>query len=127
VKTISIFLALINSLLAGLLITFSLSTFEPSQNETLWSIIKIAASLAVIVMGVLTWFVSMRESDSRLVLLGAVFLLVFGAVTIVWTYHLAIMSGDMEYYMVGYGGSLMAQGMSSLVGFAGEPQNMATS
>ena len=120
VKTISIFLALINSLLAGLLIAFSISSGELLQTATWWSIIKVALSMTVILLGAATWLASMRGSTVGLVFMGGVFLLVLGAVTIVWTFHLAIMNGDMEYYMVVYGGSLMIQGMSSLVGFAGD-------
>lgn len=120
VKTISIFLALINSLLAGLLIAFSISSGELLQTATWWSIIKVAMSMTVILLGAATWLASMRGSTVGLVFMGGVFLLVLGAVTIVWTFHLAIMNGDMEYYMVVYGGSLMTQGMSSLVGFAGD-------
>ena len=119
-KTISIFLALINSLLAGLLIAFSISSGELLQTATWWSIIKVAMSMTVILLGAATWLASMRGSTVGLVFMGGVFLLVLGAVTIVWTFHLAIMNGDMEYYMVVYGGSLMIQGMSSLVGFAGD-------
>ena len=117
VKTISIFLALINSLLAGLLITFSLSSIKLLQAEVWWSIAKVAISLIVITMGVATWLASVHCSNSGVIFLGGVFLLVLGAVTIVWTVHLAILSGGMEYYMAGYGGSMMAQGMSSLLGF----------
>ena len=119
-RTISIFLALINSLLAGLLIAFSISSGELLQTATWWSIIKVAMSMTVILLGAATWLASMRGSTVGLVFMGGVFLLVLGAVTIVWTFHLAIMNGDMEYYMVVYGGSLMTQGMSSLVGFAGD-------
>ena len=122
-KTISILLALINSLLAGLLITFNLSSAGLLQAETWWSVTKLAMSMAVIALGVVTWLANVHGSNIGLVFLGGVFLLVLGAVTIVWTFHLAIVSGDMEYYMVGYGGSLMAQGMSSLLGFAGEAGN----
>ena len=117
-RTISIFLALINSLLAGLLIAFNISSGELLQTATWWSIIKVAMSMTVILLGAATWLASMRGSNVGLVFMGGVFLLVLGAVTIVWSFHLAIMNGDMEYYMVVYGGSLMTQGMSSLVGFA---------
>jgi hypothetical protein len=119
-KTISIFLALINSLLAGLLITYSLSTNGLFHAEAWWSLIKIAASMTVIVLGVITWIASMNGSNISLLFVGSVFLVVLGAIMIVWTFHIAIVSGGMEYYMIGYGASLMAQGMSSLLGFGEE-------
>jgi hypothetical protein len=60
-------------------------------------------------------------------LIGGLYLVVLGSVNIVWTYHLAVMSGDMEYYMILFGGSLMMQGLSSLIGFAGKSGNTAYS
>ena len=119
-KTISIFLALINSLLAGLLIAYSMSATETQQTEAWWSLLKIIIFLPVIVLGVITWLASMNGNNISLLFLGGVFLVALGAVSIVWTFHLAIVSGHMEYYMVGYGGSLMMQGMSSLIGFGGD-------
>jgi len=126
-KTISIFLALINSLMAGLLIAFSLSRVELQQAEVLWSITKVGAAFIVILFGVVTWVTSARDTNSGILPLGGIFLLLLGTVTILWTFHIAILSGDMEYYMIGYGGSLMVQGLASLLGFAGESRNMTTS
>jgi len=126
-KTISIFLALINSLMAGLLIAFSLSRVELQQAEVLWSITKVGAAFIVILFGVVTWVTSARDTNSGILPLGGIFLLLLGTVTILWTFHLAILSGDMEYYMIGYGGSLMVQGLASLLGFAGESRNLTTS
>jgi hypothetical protein len=59
----------------------------------------------------------MQGRGVDLLSLGGVFLLVLGAVAIVWTFHLAIVNGEMKHYMVGHGASLMAQGMASLLGF----------
>lgn len=123
-KTISIFLALVNSLLAGLLIAYGMSETELQQAEVWWALIKIIASLMVIAFGVITWFASMWNTNTYIVSLGGVFLVVLGTVTVVWTFHLAILSGDMEYYMIVYGLGLMVQGMASLLGFGGESRNM---
>ena len=124
-KTISIFLALINSLLAGLLILFNLSGSGLHQTEVWWFLSKVVVSITVIALGIATWLASTRGTNIELLFIGSVFLTVLGAVTIVWTFHLAILSGDMEYYMVGYGASLMAQGVSSLLGFAGDAGSVA--
>jgi len=53
------------------------------------------------------------------------FLVALGAATVVWTFHLALVTGDMEFHMVVYGGSLAMQGMASLFGLAGDPRSMA--
>ena len=55
-KTISIFLALVNSLLAGLLIVYSLSGGEIRQVVVWWLLTKVLAGLSVIVIGALMWF-----------------------------------------------------------------------
>ena len=125
-KTISIFLALVNSLLAGLILAFSLSPTEIAQAEAWWSLTKVTAASSVIFIGVLTWFGSARTVRAGLMALCSLFLVALGAATIVWTFHLALVSGDKEFYMLLYGGSLIVQGMASLFGFAGESRNVTS-
>ena len=125
-KTISIFLALINALLAGLILAFSLSPTELSDAATWWSLTKIAAASSVILVAVITWLGSARTTNAGLMSLCSLFLVALGAATIVWTFHLALVSGDIEYYMVVYGGSLGLQGMASLFGFAGDSRTVTS-
>jgi hypothetical protein len=126
-KTISIFLALVNSLLAGLILMFSLSPTEITQAETWWSLTKVTAASSVILIGVLTWLGSARPIRAGWISLCSLFLVALGAATVVWTFHLALVSGDMEFYMIVYGGSLAVQGMASLFGFAGDSRSIASS
>jgi hypothetical protein len=123
-KTISIFLALINSLLAGLLIVFSLSGSEIHQVVAWWLLVKVLVGLSILVVGGLTWVGSIRTIKPSLMGLGSLFLVAIGAATIMWTLHLGLVTGDMEYYMFLYGGSLMAQGTASLFGYSGSSENM---
>lgn len=125
-KTISIFLALINSLLAGLLIVFSLSGSEIHQAAVWWLLTKVLAGSSIIVIGILTWLGSIRTIKPGLIALSSLFLVALGAATVMWTLHLGLMTGDMEYYMFMYGGSLMVQGTASLFGYSGTPENMTT-
>ena len=122
-KTISIFLALINTLVAGLLIAYSLSGSEIRQAAAWWTLLKTLSAFSVIVIGALTWLASMRTVRPGLISLGSLLLVALGAATIVWTLHLALVSGDAEYYMLVYGGSLIVQGASSLFGVLQEPRN----
>ena len=122
-KTISIFLALVNALLAGLILAFSLSPSELRQADEWWSLVKIAAASAVILVGVITWLGSARTLSPGLLVLCSLFLVALGAATGVWTFHLALVRGDIEYYMVVYAGSLIVQGMSSVFGFNEQPQS----
>ena len=125
-KTISIFFALVNSLLAGLILAFSVSPTELSQTATWWSLIKIGAASSVILIGVLTWFGSASNISQGLVSLCSLFLVALGAATMVWTFHLALGTGDMEFYMIIYGGSLIVQGMASLFGLAGDSRDITS-
>jgi|SRR5690349_15816215 hypothetical protein len=125
-KTISIFLALVNSLLAGLILAFTLSPTEMSQAAAWWSLTKVVAACSVILVGMLTWLGSARTISQGLLSLCSLFLVALGAGTIVWTFHLALVSGDMEFYMIVYGGSLIVQGMASLFGFAGDSRNITS-
>jgi len=123
-KTISILLALVNSLTAGLLIAYNLSETEIGQAVLLWSLTKISAALGVIGIGILTWFASIRTTNTSLLSVGGVSLVALGAATVVWTYHVAAIGGGMEFHMIIYGGSLMMQGMASLLGFGNQSQNI---
>jgi hypothetical protein len=120
-KTISIFLALINALMAGLILALSLSSIQDSQ-AAWWSFTRITASLCVILIAAITWMASARAVSPALMSVCSLMLVVVGAATTVWTFHRALISGDMEYYMIVYGGSLIVQGMSSLFGFGDEPR-----
>lgn len=117
-KTISIFLALINSLLAGLLITFLLSSVDFRVSATLWSALRIFVASSVILIGVLTWINAIGSIHPGLLAVSSLFLVALGAATVVWTFHRAQVTGDMEYYMILYGGSLFAQGFALLFGIA---------
>ena len=123
-KTISIFLALINSLLAGLLIVFSLSGSEIQQAAVWWLLTKVLAGMSVIAVGALTWIGSVKMIRPSIMALSSLFLVVLGAATVMWTLHLGLVTGDMEYYMFIYGGSLMVQGTASLFGYSGTSENM---
>ncbi|HSL46302.1 MAG TPA: hypothetical protein VK897_22900 [Anaerolineales bacterium] len=125
-KTISIFLALINALMAGLILTFSLSRTDLAQAATWWSMTKITAATAVMLIAAITWLSSIRMTSAALMSLCSLFLVALGAATIVWTFHLAMVSGDREYYMFAYGGSLIVQGMASLFGFANKSRNITS-
>jgi hypothetical protein len=124
-KTISIFLALINSLSAGLLLALSLSGSEIRQAAAWWTTLKVLAAFSVIAIGALTWLANMRTVKPSWSSAGSLFLVALGTATIVWTLHLALVTGDAEYYMLLYGGSLVVQGASTLFGILQEPYHSA--
>ncbi len=126
-KTISILIALINLLFAGFLIALDLS-YNAIHLQTLWwSLLKLSTATVIIVIGVIVWLEVTGAIRPTLVLLGSIFLIALGPATIVWAVHVALTTGNVEVHMAVYGGSLMAQGLASLLGFAEESQKLTVS
>ena len=126
-KTISIFLALINLLFAGFLIALDLSYNEIHLNTLWWSMLKLSTAVLIIVIGIIVWLEVTGAIRPTLVLLGSIFLIALGPSTIVWAVHVALTTGNVEVHMAVYGGSLMVQGLASLLGFAEESQKLTVS
>ena len=117
-KTISIFLALINSLFAGFLIALDLS-YNGIQMSTLWwSLMRLSTASLIIVIGITAWLGMTGSISPGSILLGSVFLIAIAPATLVWAIHIALTTGNMVYHMMVFAASLMVQGMSSLLGFA---------
>ncbi|MFT3892486.1 MAG: hypothetical protein QM730_12695 [Anaerolineales bacterium] len=117
-KTISIFLALINSLFAGLLIAVDISYYGVIQSIWWWGVVQIFCcnldhrSQHIGLVG--------RNGNSIVwtCFMGGVFLIAVGPATLVWTVHVALTTGGIEYDMAVYGVSLIVQGLASLMGAA---------
>jgi len=117
-KTISIFLALINSLLAALLITFLLSSVDFQRSAVWWSMFRILIASSIILIGLLTWLDGFVRVHAGLMASSSLSLVAIGAGTVAWTFHRALVTGDMEYYMIIYGGSLFVQGIALSFGLS---------
>lgn len=114
-KTISILLALVNSLAAGLVIAASLPAVHILRPAaSLWNLTKVAGSIAIIVAGLLFWIMTERTGHETLILLTGLFLVALGTASAVWTIHLALANGSLKDYMFLYGGSLATQGATSV-------------
>ncbi len=115
-KTLSILLALINSLAAGLVIAASLPAIHFLRPaSSLWNGVKVSASVMIIAAGILTWIAAGRLlSSANLMLLTGLLLVSLGTASAVWTVHLALATGNLKSTMFFYGGSLMAQGAASI-------------
>lgn len=126
-KTISIFLALVNAIFAGILIAHDLSTHGIHASILGWTLIKLSAASLVMAIGASAWLGVMGAIPPGPVLLGNLLLVALGPATVVWTLHVALVTGDVEYYLAVYGGSLLMQGITSLLGFALESGSMTAS
>lgn len=126
-KTISIFLALVNAIFAGLLIAHDLSTHGIHAGILGWMLIKVSVASLVILIGASAWLGVMGAISSSPVLLGNLFLVALGPATVVWTLHVALTTGHVDYDIAVYGGSLLIQGLTSLLGYAFESRITAVS
>lgn len=126
-KVVSIFLGLINSLLAGLLITFLVTSVDLQISLAWWVGMRIALVLAIIVVGILSWIEMITPIRPGPMLMSSLFLVAIGPATMVWTFHRASLTGHLEYYMLMYGASLLVQGISLLLGFSEGRNSVAVS
>jgi len=126
-KTISIFIALINLLFAGFLIALDLSYNEIHLRTLWWSLLKLSTATVIIAIGIIVWLEVTGAIRPTLVLLGSIFLIALGPATIVWAVHVALTTGNVDFHMAVYGGSLMVQGVASLLGFAEESRKFTVS
>lgn len=126
-KTISLFLALINSIVAGLLPALTLPTVGIRAGEIPWFVAKFLAGASVILIGIFTWVACARAVAPGTLPIAGLCLVILGTATLVWTFQRGLFTGAMEYSMVFFGGSLLIQGMTSLLGFASDSRSMAAS
>jgi hypothetical protein len=114
-KTISILLALVNSLAAGLVIAASLPAIQILRPaSSLWNATRVAVSIGIIGAGILSWVAAGRDTNQGLLLLTGLYLVAVGTASAVWTVHLALGGGRIQDHLFLYGGSLILQGASSL-------------
>jgi hypothetical protein len=125
-KTISILLALVNSLGAGVVIAASLPAIQVLRPASaIWNATKVTFSLGIILAGILTWVAAARLTNRGLIFVAGLFLVSLGTASAVWTVHLALGSGNIKDHMLLYAGSLVAQGASSLWALLGAGKGSA--
>ena len=115
-KTVSILLALVNSLAASLVFAASLPVIQILRpTVSLWNVTKVSASMTIILAGILTWISAYRKTSSpNLTIVTGIFLVALGTASAVWTIHLAVVNGVIKEQMFVFGGSLMVQGTSCI-------------
>src|SRR5688500_6139600 len=126
-KTISILLALLNTLVAGMILALSLSVIELRESGALWSLIKGAAAIFIIAAGALAWLDGVHPRPHILLLASGLTLVALGSAVVCWTIHLAQVSNDMEAYMLLYGISLIVQAGASVMRAKPEPHRAVIS
>ena len=123
-KVLSILLALVNSLMAGLVLLSCISGSSLRWDRLDWLAVRVAAGVLVILAGILTFRDGVQPVGPGKMLLAGLVLLLLGTGSAMWGLHLSIVSGDVKNVMILFGGSLVIQGIASIVGLQG-PQGMA--
>jgi hypothetical protein len=123
-QLISIFLALLNSLAAILVLGSGLSG---GNGLSLWGVLKFISSLLVLASSLQVWLASLRTVSTGSMLLSGLALVGLGAAITVWSLHLALVTGSIVSFMFAYGGSLIVQRTASQLGFIAEPRQTTSS
>jgi hypothetical protein len=115
-KVISILLALVNSLIAGIVLLSCISVSNLSWDGIGWLSARVGTGLIVILVGVLTFRDGVQSISAGLMLMAGLSLVLLGASSAMWGVHLSIVSGDVKNVMILFGGSQVLQGIASIVG-----------
>jgi len=115
-KVLSILLALVNSLVAGLVLLSCVSVSNLSWDGLGWLAARVAAGIAVILIGVLTFRDGTQGIGPGKMLVSGLLLVLLGTGSAMWGVHLTLVSGDVKNVTILFGGSLVLQGIASIVG-----------
>jgi hypothetical protein len=115
-KVLSILLALVNSLVAGLVLLSCISVSNLSWDGIGWLAVRVATGVLVILAGILTFRDGAQPIGPGMMLMAGLSLVLLGTGSVMWGLHLSILSGDVKNVMILFGGSLVLQGIASIVG-----------
>ena len=115
-KILSILLALINSITAGLVLLSCISVSNLYWGELGWLATRIATGILVILTGIVIFRDRMQPVGPGKLLVAGLVLVLLGAASAMWGLHLSIVSGDVKNLMILFGGSLVLQGIATIVG-----------
>ena len=125
-KVLSILLALVNSLAAGLVLLSCVSVSNLSWGGLGWLAARVATGALVILTGVLTFRDAAQPIGLGKMLMAGLILILLGVSSTMWGVHLSIISGDVKNVMILFGGSLVLQGIASVVGLAQDSGEMVS-
>ena len=120
-KVISILLALVNTLMAGLILLSCVSMSGLSLDGMGWLTIRVTTAALVILAGILTFRDGVQPIYPGKMLAAGLLLVMIGMGSVMWGVHLSILSGDVKNVMILFGGSLVLQGIASVVGLGDSP------
>lgn len=115
-KVLSILLALVNSLVAGLVLLSCISVSNLSWDGIGWLGVRVGTGILVILAGILAFRDGAQGVDVGKLLMAGLTLVLLGTGSAMWGLHLTLVSGDVKNVMILFGGSLVLQGIASIVG-----------
>jgi hypothetical protein len=115
-KVLSILLALVNSLVAGVVLLSCISVSNLSWDGLGWLAVRITTGILVLLVGMLTFRDGVQGVGPGKMLIAGLLLVLLGTSSAMWGLHLSIISGDVKNAMILFGGSLVLQGIASIVG-----------
>ena len=115
-KVISILLALVNSLVAGLVLLSCFSVSSLHWEGLAWLAARVGTGILVILAGALTFLDGTQPISPGKMLVAGLGLIMLGVSSAMWGLHLTLISGDIKNVMILFGGSLVLQGIASIVG-----------
>jgi hypothetical protein len=119
-KVLSILLALVNSLVAGIVLLSCISVSNLSWEGLGWLAARVGTGMLVILAGILTFRDGAQSTGPGKMLLTGLMIILLGAGSAMCGVHLSIVSGDVKNVMILFGSSLVLQGIASVVGLGGE-------
>lgn len=115
-KVLSILLALVNSVVAGLVLLSCISFSNLHWDGLGWLGARVGVGILVLLAGLLTFRDGMQAVGPGKMLASGLVLLLLGTGCAMWGLHLTLVSGDIKNVMILFGGSLVLQGIASIVG-----------
>lgn len=115
-KVLSIFLALVNSLIAGLVLLSCISVSSLHGDRFGWLAARVTTGILVILASLLNFRDGIQEIGPGKMLAAGLVLIMLGTGSAMWGLHLSLVSGDVKNVMILFGGSLVMQGIASIVG-----------
>jgi hypothetical protein len=116
VKVLSILLALVNSLTASLVLLSCVSISNLRWDGLGWLAARVITGVLILLAGLVTFRDGIQPVGPGKMLMVGLVLVLLGTGSAMWGLHLSIVSGDVKNVMILFGGSLVLQGIASIVG-----------
>jgi hypothetical protein len=120
-KVLSVLLAMFNSLMAGVILLSCIPISNLRWDGLGWLAARVLTGILVILAGIITFRDGAQPIGPGKMLTTGLVLVLLGAGSTMWGVHLSIISGYIKNVMILFGGSLVLQGIASVIGLTRDP------